>query len=82
MTSGVLRSVRVNRSQKDDTIYCNERFKQKLGRAMKGGDQPTLGGTTTSLRVEGLDVITHPSFTHPIVCRKGEIFPLTEDYKQ
>lgn len=62
-----------------DTLYCKERHESMLARQSAApGMSPS---SIDNLRFMGLDVETLPGIKFPIVCQKGEVFPLAKDYK-
>jgi hypothetical protein len=58
-----------------DTLYCNNSQQQVLLDEMTN-----IFTNATSIRVLGLDVITHQRIDIPIVCEKGDVLPTAEDY--
>jgi len=80
----LIRAISKEREQHHDTLYCTSDVKKTLKRKMSSG----IGSThmVENIQIHGLDVheIPNPSDGRPvaIVCQHGEVFPLTEDYKQ
>lgn len=65
-----------------DTIYCNPTDADKLASSISGN---SFGGNVNTdydtFRVLGLDVEVMSQIDAPIVCEKGEVFTLAEDFK-
>lgn len=74
----LIHKIRKAQKQKHDTLYCNESVKKSLVGTISGSGR---GLRADNLRISGLEVITHERFTQPIVCERGEVFDLAEDYK-
>ena len=76
--SDIVTGIRANQKPHHDTLYCNGRHKDALVSTISG----TGGGLRAdNLRISGLEVVTHERFDYPIVCERGEVFDLVEDYK-
>jgi len=58
-----------------DTLYCNNHQQQALLDEMTN-----IFTNATSIRILGLEVITHQRIDIPIVCEKGDVFPTAGDY--
>lgn len=76
----LLRAIRMKRKPQHDTLYCNEYCKKLILNTISGHGKSFR--TSDNVSVAGLDVETHERFTTPITCEKGQLFPLTEDYKE
>lgn len=79
MTSGgdIISGIRANQKPHHDTLYCNDTHKKRLVSTISGSGSLRAD----NLRISGLEVVTHERFKYPIVCQRGEVFDLTEDYK-
>jgi hypothetical protein len=72
-------SIQSRKEDHHDTVYCNESHSRKLERyAAPSGLHPS---TIDNLRIFDLSIEEIPVGRHPIVCRKGEVFPLAKDFK-
>lgn len=63
-----------------DTLYCPPDHADKLARGFSKG-LAGVGRTSKIDRVAGLDLIEIPRLDRVVVCQKGEVFPLAEDWK-
>lgn len=61
-----------------DTVYFPEKYESSLKQSIYPG---LLGDTIDNMQVFGLEVETLPRIELPIVCKKGDIFPLARDWK-
>lgn len=75
----LITAIRMNRGAHDDTLYCNNFCKKQILDTINSSGSFR---TSDSVQVEGLEVETHEVFTVPVSCKKGDIFPLAEDYKE
>jgi hypothetical protein len=71
--------VRQSRQSHHDTLYVTKRQHRRLKQHVSVGG--LRSGSIDSLRIAGLDVEARPVITRPIVCQKGEVFPLAKDWK-
>lgn len=75
----IIEGVKQKRQSHHDTIYVTEEQANHLKRHV------SVGGLTyhsiDSLRIAGLNVEEMSCVTFPIVCEKGDIFPLAKDWK-
>lgn len=78
MNNKLVQRIRQAQKQKHDTLYCAPNTKKKLISTISGSGS---GLRADNLRISGLEVVTHERFKQPIVCERGEVFDLTEDYK-
>lgn len=75
----IIDGVEQNRKSHHDTIYVTEaQFKRLKKHAPVGGLHTS---SIDSLRIAGLDVESLPRTIRPIVCQRGEVFPLAKDWK-
>lgn len=77
-TDDILDAIRRSRRPNDDTIYCTIHDRQKIADSISG---ISAGSSVDQLKVAGMEVVPHNKFKGPIVCRKGDIFPLAKEYK-
>jgi len=75
--SGIIDGIRVVQKPNHDTIYCNNTCKAKLLSTIEGSKNVRAD----NLQISGLEVVVNSHFVFPIVCERGDIFDLTEDYK-
>lgn len=78
MTDGFVEKIRRAQNTDHNTLYCNQSAKMELL------NTDSLSGPTiraADIEISGLNVVTHERFHQPIVCRKGEIFNLSEEFK-
>lgn len=75
--SKLVRAIRANQKQNHDTLYCAPAYKRALLTATLGST-----GRADNLQISGLQVVEHNDFERPIVCEKGDVFPLAKDFKQ
>lgn len=61
-----------------DTLYCAPSHAEKLVRGLSEG---VVFSTTHIQMVAGLEIIEIPRLDRIVVCQKGEVFPLAEDWK-
>lgn len=79
----IIGEINNQREKNHDTLYCTPDVKNLLRQKIGSG----IGSShiVSSLQIEGLNVkqIPKPSSGHSIaiVCKHGEVFPLTEDQK-
>jgi hypothetical protein len=78
-TESIIDGVKRNRQSHHDTIYVTKEQASRLKRHASVGGLKSR--SIDSLRIAGLDVETLPRITRPIVCQKGEVFPLAKDWK-
>lgn len=71
----MLECLQLCKEDKHDTIYCNPSDRQRLVDAVSNGL------VRKSDKVAGLDVVTIDRLDTPIVCEKGEVFPLARHWK-
>lgn len=76
----LIMSIRMNSRSHHDTLYCNEYCKDEILSTIDG--HRSSFRTSDSVTIAGLQVETHPAFTVPITCKKGDIFPLAKDQKE
>lgn len=74
----ILAGIRATTRPKDDTLYISPEHKNELLRAMDGS---LTHGRADTLQIHGLQVETRPEFRWPIVCQKGQVFTIAEDFK-
>lgn len=75
----LISSIEDERKSHHDTIYCNTKQERTL--KLASSVPPSNLSNIDNVRVLGLDVQTLPRIKHPIVCKKGEVFPLAKDFK-
>lgn len=73
-------SIESERTDRDDTVYCNSKHKSVIIDRV-ASNAGMVGSTVDDVRVAGLRVEHLPRIERPIVCRKGDVFPLAKDWK-
>lgn len=76
----LIAAIRMNRRAQHDTLYCNMACKSKIIDTIDGRSGSFR--TSDNVQIAGLQVETHERFDVPITCKKGDIFPLTEDHRE
>lgn len=65
-----------------DTLYCSPEHQNKLLEEAAQGTMSMYSSSKENIKIAGLNVITFPQIERPIVCQKGEVFPLAADHKE
>jgi hypothetical protein len=73
----ILDNIKLSMEPHHDTVYCHERHKDAMIETLDSSGMMRVD----NLRVYDLDIETDNHFTIPVVCQKGEVFPITEDFK-
>lgn len=84
--NSIIESIKVNQHPRFDTLYCTSDQKDALVASIASGQSTSyrygdLGISTDRLRVFGLEVKVIESLNRPIMCEKGDVFPLAKDYE-
>lgn len=74
----ILKGIQQERRATHDTLYCHPQHEKALLASVQG--MRFTKGEVTNPTVFGLDIQTHPQFVRPIVCQKGDVFPLARDW--
>lgn len=75
----IISGIEAHRDKRHDTVYCSKQQESELIGQISTG---ILTQSADDIRIAGLDVESIPRFeSRPIVCQKGDVFPLAKDYK-
>lgn len=75
----IAEGIRKNLESSHDTIYCTKFVEQILADYVSS--PATRRGVADSISLFGCTVESLPGVDRPIVCQKGDVFPLAKDYK-
>ena len=77
----ILNSIKVNQHPRFDTLYCTGEQMRALVNTIATPHTRTGQLNTDEFKIFGLNIIVMDTLERPIMCEKGDVFPLVEDYK-
>jgi hypothetical protein len=78
-SESIIKGVEYNKKPHHDTLYITRRQFQMLKSYVSVGDLNC--NNIDSVRFSGVTAEVLPGIVRPIVCEKGEVFPLAKDWK-
>lgn len=79
-SQSIIKGVEYNKKPHHDTLYVTRRQFQMLKSYVSVGEDLN-SDNIDSIRFSGVRVEVIPGIVRPIVCEKGEVFPLAKDWK-
>jgi len=76
----IIDNIRTVQRPEDDTLYCNAEYKLRVVDTLFDGSSSPMV-RADNVQVSGLEIVTLDGVPKPIVCERGEVFPITEDFK-
>jgi len=76
----ILDSIKVNQHPRFNTLYCTEEQLRALVDTIATPHTKARTIRTDEFKIFGLDVIVMDTIERPIMCEKGDVFPLTKGY--
>lgn len=80
MGEKILNSIKVNQHPRFDTLYCTDEQMRSLVQTIAEPHTRTGRLNTDQFKIFGLNVIVMDTLERPIMCEKGDVFPLVGDY--
>ncbi len=76
----ILKSIKLHQHPRFDTLYCTKEQMHALSDTISEPHVRTGNLNPDKFKIFGLNIIVMDNIERPIMCEKGDVFPIVSDY--